>query len=355
MKTLATTSLILVLVLVTLSAYLRLDHSGIGCAAWPACYGNIGMPQTDSPTIDDAYQRLVEDATRPLSWATPVHRLVASVLGFMILGLCLMSFRLRKGRSISLGLLALTSYLAWLGIQSGDLHDPAVVMGNLGGGFAMLGLLGWLVFRKAPPAQHSDASPGLRKATTAAIVILSAQIVLGGLTSANFAASACQTLPDCHGSWLPGSNLSTAFDLTRVHQIGETGIVLGGPERADIHKLHRLVAILSVLSVIVAAVLAMRAHSDLRVVGSIVLSIVLIEFAVGVSAILTDIPIAVAVAHNWLAGILLLVLLKLHAESQIHNRKYSSSCIRPAASRTGAVLPGSSDRGRESNPPVDDP
>jgi cytochrome c oxidase assembly protein subunit 15 len=318
MSKLATTALVLVIVLVSLSAYLRLDHSGIGCAAWPACYGSIGLPEATVPTVDDAYQRLLEEARQPLSWATPLHRLVASVLGLTILALCLTSLRVRKDRVISFGLLTLTVFLAWLGIRSSGLHNPAVVMGNLGGGFLMLGLLGWLVFRNEPPPTPEKMNSTLRVASTIAIVVLGTQILMGGLTSANFAASACQTIPDCHGSWLPGPNLATAFDLSREHQIGETGVVLGGPERADIHKLHRLVAVLTVLSVIVAAVLAIRAHSDLRVVGSIVLSLVLVEFAVGVSAILTDIPIAVAVAHNWLAGILLLALLKLQAESQVY-------------------------------------
>lgn len=318
MKKLATTALILVIVLVSLSAYLRLDHSGIGCAAWPACYGNIGLPDTASPTVDYAYQRLLEEARQPMSWATPLHRLVASVLGLMILALCLSSLSLRKDRAISFGLLALTVFLAWLGIRSTSLHDPAIVMGNLGGGFAMLGGLGWMVFRKERP--QSDAHSKLRTASTIAIVILSVQILLGGLTSANFAASACQTLPDCHGSWLPGPNLAVAFDLSRIHRIGEAGIVLGGPERADIHKLHRLVAVLTVLSITTAAVLAIRAHSDFRFVAYIVLSVVILEFAVGVSAILTDIPIGAAVAHNWLAGILLLALLKLQAESHVYHR-----------------------------------
>jgi cytochrome c oxidase assembly protein subunit 15 len=315
MNKLATIALVLVIVLVSLSAYLRLEHSGIGCAVWPACYGNIGLPEAAQPTVDDAYQRLLEEARQPLSWATPLHRLIASILGLTILALCLTSLKVRRERIISLGLLGLTVFLAWLGIRSTSLHDPGVVMGNLGGGFAMLGLLGWLVFRERQPASPGDTNSRLRAASTIAIVVLSAQIFIGGLTSANFAASACQTLPDCHGSYLPGSNLSTAFDLTRVHQIGETGVVLGGPERPDIHKLHRLVAVITVLSVIVAAVLAIRANNVLRIVGFVVLSVVILEFAVGVAAILTDIPIAVAVAHNLLAGILLLALLGLHAQS----------------------------------------
>lgn len=316
MKTLVTTSLILVIVLISLSAYLRLDHSGIGCAAWPACYGNIGIPEAHTPTVDDAYQRLLDEATQPLSWATPLHRLVASVLGLSILALCLMSLRSGKNRTLSFSLLALTVYLAWLGIRSGGLHDPAVVMGNLGGGFAMLGLLGWMVLRKDSRPPGGDAVFWLRMATTVAIVILSAQILLGGLTSANFAASACQTLPDCHGSWLPGANLATAFDLSRVHEISDTGMVLGGPERADIHKLHRLVALLTLLVVVTAGIMATRAGRDFRLIGTLVLAVVILEFAVGVSAILTGIPIGIAVAHNWLAAILLLLLLQLLSESQ---------------------------------------
>lgn len=316
MKTLATTSLILVIVLISLSAYLRLDHSGIGCAAWPACYGNIGIPEAHTPTVDDAYQRLLDEATQPLSWATPLHRLVASVLGLSILALCLMSLRSGKNRTLSFSLLALTVYLAWLGIRSGGLHDPAVVMGNLGGGFAMLGLLGWMVLRKDARPPGGDAVFRLCMATTVAIVILSAQILLGGLTSANFAASACQTLPDCHGSWLPGANLATAFDLSRVHEISDTGMVLGGPERADIHKLHRLVALLTLLVVVTAGIMATRAGRDFRLIGTLVLAVVILEFAVGVSAILTGIPIGIAVAHNWLAAILLLLLLQLLSESQ---------------------------------------
>ena len=41
------------------------------------------------------------------------------------------------------------------------------------------------------------------------------------------------------------------------------------------------------------------------------------EFLVGIAAILTGLPIAVAVAHNWLAALLLLALLKLLAEARV--------------------------------------
>jgi len=231
------------------------------------------------------------------------------VLGLLVLAMAFISIRRRRDRLMSFTLLGLTVFLAWLGIYSGGLHSPAVVMGNLGGGFTMLGLLGWMVFRDARP--RANAPPDVRRWVTVALVLLCVQIALGGLTSANFAASACQTVPDCHGSWMPGDNLWTAFDLSRQHEIGPTGIALGGAERADIHKLHRLGAALTFVVALVAALLALRAR--LTVAALSVLVLVAAEFCVGVAAILADVPIGVAVAHNWLAALLLLGLLRLLA------------------------------------------
>ena len=313
MQKLAIASLALVILLVSLSAYLRLDHSGIGCDPWPDCYGNIGGTNTEV-TVGDAYERLVQDARQPMSWATPLHRLVASVLGLLIVSLSLLSLINKRDRILAFSLLFLTVFLAWLGIYSEGLNNPAIVMGNLGGGFLMLGLLGAMVFRRPPdPGAGAGALPSL---VIAALVVLSAQILTGGLTSANFAASACQTMPDCHGSWLPGKDIGAAFDLTQTRQIGESGRVPGGAERADIQKLHRLVAALTAALVIAVGVMALRSGRYYRVSGALVVVLVAAEFAVGVAAILTELPIALAVAHNWLAAILLLALLNLLAQTR---------------------------------------
>jgi len=312
LKLLAAVSLIFVIALVSVSAYLRLDHSGIGCEGWPDCYGRIGVPAAASPTIGSTVERLALEAREPTSRATTVHRIVASTLGVLILALALAALRQRRDRMLTLALFGLTVFLAWLGIHSGGLHSPAVVMGNLGGGFLMLALLGWLVFRRARPRANAPSS--VRYWAIGALVLLSIQITVGGLTSANFAASACRTLPDCHGSWLPGPGLPTAFDLTRSHEIGPTGLAVGGPERPAIHKLHRLTGVATLITALVAGTLALAA--GLGVTALAVMLLVVAEFAVGVAAIMTDLPIGVAVAHNWLAAILLLGLLRLLALSR---------------------------------------
>lgn len=312
MKVLSWISLALVVLLVSLSAYLRLAHSGIGCSEWPECYGRIGEPPAVSTpeTTADAYRKLVRTSEKSLAWATPLHRLVASILGLSVCVLFAAAIWRRSHRLLTGTLLALTVWLALLGIRSGSLHDPAVVIGNLAGGFIMLGLLGWLVFTLGP---REKAPRRVTIAAGVATALLAIQVMLGGLTSANFAASACRTLPDCHGSWWPGKDLGRALDLGRVHEVTAEGQAVGGPERIAIHKAHRLGAAVTLMAALIAAVVAWRALPRLRTTAVIVAGLALTEFGLGIAAILAQLPITLAVLHNWLAAILLLSVLKLVA------------------------------------------
>jgi cytochrome c oxidase assembly protein subunit 15 len=318
MKTTVFLSLLLVMILVSLSAYLRLAHSGIGCADWPDCYGRIGDPPAETQTItsENAYQRIVAEASQPLAWATPLHRFVASVLGLFVVWLMVLALKLKKDRLLSLAILSVTVFLALLGVKSGGLHNPAVVMGNLGGGFLMLGLLGWMYFNQSPdqlPIQSNSKKSIPGGLLAAAVFMLVAQILMGGLTSANFAATACQTLPDCHGAWLPGSEIWTAMDLSRDHQVTSAGQALGGQERSDIHIAHRLGAVVTTLLILAVGLMAWRAGEALRFAGGLVLILVVAEFSIGIASVANGLPISLAVAHNWVAGLLLLVILKITA------------------------------------------
>jgi len=322
MKATVWMSLLLVILLVTLSAYLRLAHSGIGCADWPACYGQIGELPAGSQVIssENAYRRIVAEANQPLAWATSLHRLVASVLGLMIVLLVALSLKQKRNRLISIALLGVTVFLALLGIKSGSLHSPAVVMGNLSGGFLMLGLLGWMLFDAGDGKnnrQGQKALPGLLPAM--AVLLLVVQILLGGLTSANFAATSCQTLPDCQGRWLPGPEVFKALDLTTSHEVTSEGHVIGGQERMDIHIAHRLGAVATTILVLAVGFLSWRAGGRLRNTGVLVMLLVGVEFGIGIIGVASGLPIGLAVAHNWIAGLLLLALLKILALER--NRK----------------------------------
>jgi len=183
----------------------------------------------------------------------------------------------------------------------------------------MLGLLGWMAFG-GPGAKQQDAAgvPGRteRGWVVAALMVLCMQILLGGLTSANFAATACQSFPDCHGSWWPGPALATALDLSATHEVTAEGMAIGGGERLAINKAHRLGAAATALLVIVTGGLVLRNSGGarrLRSAAIIALALVLAEFGLGVASVVTGLPIALALGHNALAALLLLALVRMLA------------------------------------------
>ena len=327
MRALVWVSLLSVMLLVSLSAYLRLSHSGIGCLDWPACYGKIGESEIVSQPLstENAYQRIVAEASQPLAWATPLHRLIASGLGLLITGLVILAVMRKRGRLISLVLLGVTVFLALLGLKSGGLHSPAVVMGNLSGGFLMLGLLGWMLFAQKDGKIKTGgglSSPSLPRALPLiAVLLLVVQILMGGLTSANFAATSCQSLPDCHGSWIPGAEIWQAMDLSKNHEVTASGQAIGGEERIAIHMAHRLGDVLTGLVVLLLGLMSWKAGGGLRTTGIVVLVLVTVEFSIGIAAILSGLPIGLAVAHNWLAGLLLLALLRIAALNRVRRKQ----------------------------------
>ena len=309
----------LVIALVAISSYIRLSHSGLGCEVWPQCYSYIGQPH-DASALNSAGSP-GPPIQRPHSWAQPVHRMLASLLGVVILTLLALTWMTRSrwrgsGQclAITVVLFVLTLGLALLGIYSGHLHNRAIVMGNLFGGFSMLVLLGWLLLAAIVRPMTGLLQSRLRKITWLVLLLIATQIALGGLTGANFAASACTTFPDCHGEWLPGEDLIQAMDLSRAIEVDAHGYAIGGAERAAIHLAHRTMAWMLTI-----AVLALVASAWRRYLYGPALSLVVLlsaELGVGIAAVYMQLPIGLAVVHNWLAGLLLLCTLWLLALSR---------------------------------------
>src|SRR6185437_44579 len=144
-------------------------------------------------------------------------------------------------------------------------------------GLTTLSLLWWLLLTLWPAGNAAAGlsgradgpmSPALRLARALApvgLLLLAAQITLGGWTSSNYAAIACPDFPTCQASWWPQADFHSAFVLWRGLNIDYEGGILAGPARVAIHLTHRLGAATIALALGTIALLCLRRGLDAAV------------------------------------------------------------------------------------------
>jgi heme a synthase len=324
-RRLALFGMLLCLIVIVLGAWVRLTDAGLGCPDWPGCYGHLtpaGAERVEGK-IDSFDPGWEYDSGK--AWREMIHRYAATLLGFVIVLIAAIAIAYRRERPVSvpfaLTLLTIVVLQGTLGAFTvWWLVKPLVVVLHLAGGLTTLSLLTWmwLSLRRTtqqvlPGATRQDARlANARRAGVAAIVIVSAQIMLGGWTSTNYAAVACPDLPQCQGQWWPKDmQFDEAFVLWRGLDINYTGGVLEHPARVAIHFMHRLGAIIATLAVLLAAWLAWRQTND-RLVrrGALWISAALgLQLLIAVLMILQAFPLWLATGHNAGAAVLLLSLL----------------------------------------------
>jgi cytochrome c oxidase assembly protein subunit 15 len=295
-RRLALAGVFLVLIVTTVSAYMRLTAAGLGCAQWPACYG----------------QALNGGETNALSAPAPaarmLHRITATAAAALILAITLIALtnrrELRRELALSAVLLTLTLCLAILGRATPHAGSPAVAMGNALGGMAMAALLWWLAL--GPVSRPHTPSPAwMICLSITALTLAVLQVMLGTLTSASFSALACTTLPDCDGRWWPQAWSASQFDPFVAFADRD------GPSQA-VHLAHRLggLALTGVTAVLVWTTLRLVAKAG--VIALTLAALLALQLVLGGLAVMLSLPLPLVLAHNVTAVLILLTLLALH-------------------------------------------
>lgn len=304
-------------VVVVVGAYVRLSDAGLGCPDWPGCYGEL----TPHHALDDIEKAVAEQGGThgPVSlgkaWKEMFHRYIAGGLGLVILAIAVTAWlqrrELQQSPVLASSLVLLVMFQGALGMWTVTmLLKPVIVTLHLLGGLATLALLTWLGLRQEK-FQLVPAAAKLQPWALPALLIVIAQIMLGGWVSTNYAALACVDFPTCHGEWLPQMDFRHGFQLVRELGMTAAGIHLSYDAITAIHWTHRLGALVTFLYVGGFALALMRS-AGLAGYGLALLTVLLLQIALGIANVLAGLPLAVAAAHNAGAAILLLTMVVIN-------------------------------------------
>ncbi len=351
---------------VMFGAFVRLSNAGLSCPDWPTCYGKAAWPeqQHEIAKANEAFPDRPYETHK--AWREQVHRFLAGTLGTLVFALALVaSWRRPWARfsvivgaifaalgvtlymqgehrwslllsMLAMGLpifaavslhrpaawricvlaLAVVVFQAMLGMWTVTLLlKPIVVMGHLMGGITTFALLAYAALRFAGVSADDNGYADLRKAVVVGIVLLLAQIALGGWTSSNYAALACGTdFPKCLGQWMPPTDFREGFVLWRGIGVNYEGGVLDMAARSAIQIAHRIGAL------VVFCYLGWLSHRasrrGLRGQGLAIAVVLVTQVLLGISNVHFGLPLPVATLHNGVAALLLFTLLATLARTQ---------------------------------------
>ncbi|MES2831892.1 MAG: COX15/CtaA family protein [Pseudomonadota bacterium] len=326
--------------LIVFGAFTRLTDSGLGCPDWPGCYGQANPLQAHAEILAAQTAMPTGPVTVAKAWIEMIHRYMAMAVGVLIVSLMVLAWRrwwqqrqqlqqhidgdgnqpastaaakstttVESGQpwfaTMLFGFVCLQgAFGAWtvtLKLQ------PLIVTVHLLMGMGLLGLLAWLhAQHRLGQALPDEGAAALRWPALLAAVLLAVQIALGGWVSTNYATLACTDFPLCQGTLVPPMDYAEGFTLWRKLGMTASGEYLPFPALTAIHWVHRNSAfvVVAVLGWVGWRALAIP---SLRRTGTWLLVGLGTQFATGVATVYLEWPLALAVAHN--AGAALLVLL----------------------------------------------
>lgn len=307
---------------VGLGAWTRLSDAGLGCPDWPTCYGSITVPLSEQ-AIARAHELYPDQPfVAAKAWPEMIHRHFAKTIGVLCIamaGLALYASRREKNIPVkhAVFLLLLVCLQGAFGAWTVTMKlFPPVVTGHLLFGFATFTTLFLLALRLSPFLRnsHNVKARGLLPLAVLAIIVLALQIALGGWTASNYAATMCTGLPVCQDGWQAVLNFPEAF---AIHIYSGTTYEfaphLDAAAKLTIHVAHRIGAMMTtaVILLLVLLLLLRGGAGRYRIFAGWLLLVLATQLALGVSNVVFHLPLAVAVAHNVVALLLLQVLVAL--------------------------------------------
>jgi cytochrome c oxidase assembly protein subunit 15 len=287
-----------------LSALIRHQEAGLGCADWPMCYAVIDRSVAPASTVDAAAYALTPTATFKRA-----HRVIATLLVVLVLVIVYLTRQLAPlpgfGRFLPQLLVAVVLLLAMIGPASYRKTLPAIATINLLGGMAMLALGYWL-WRAVRAVPKRDGPVRLAWWALGLVIV---QVALGGWTSTNFAGIACTGLTQCPGAESTGAGMS-AFSFWRELALDDGGRVIMDNGQLFIQGAHRIVALLCAATVGALGVSLWRRGGAFMPDAIVLFALLALQIGLGIAGATQALPLPVVLAHNGVASLLLVMVLR---------------------------------------------
>jgi cytochrome c oxidase assembly protein subunit 15 len=337
LRKLAWVTAFLTLDLIMFGAFTRLTDSGLGCPDWPGCYGHSNPLSAGEPIRAAETALPSGPVTMTKAWIEMLHRYFAMAVGFLIIVLAVLSWqRWRRTRAAehSPWLAAFTLFAVCLQGAFGAWTvtmklQPAIVTAHLLGGVALLGLLVWLALREAASPALGAGAARLRPWAIAGLALVAVQVALGGWVSTNYAVMACPDFPLCQGRLVPAMDLAQGFTLWRDLGMTGDGEPIAFQALVAIHWVHRKFAY------VVFAALALLAWRAWRIDGvaqlaRLIAVLLALQFLTGLSNVVLQWPLSLAVLHNGGAAALVAVLVAFNFRLAQVSHQPARTAGRPA-------------------------
>ena len=278
--------------IVVLGATVRAHDAGLSCPDWPLCYGKL------VPTFD--FRIFLE-------W---FHRVVAAVLAGVILWSAFLLGRSRMlrrkfGVQIAAAIVLLVVQIILGGLTVLHLLEPKIVSMHLINAMLFFGILLWVplharrLLQPEVAVRSAKATPAFRWAMSSLLVILFAQLIVGGMVSTNQAGLACPDFPACFGSWVPPAGFHVWLQMS-----------------------HRYLGYAVLIAALVVSFLGLRQIFSpiVRTAVRWVPSLIVVQILLGVANVIWLLPEWASVAHLGNAVLLFVIVLRATADLWIAQR-----------------------------------
>ncbi|WP_375791678.1 COX15/CtaA family protein [Glaciimonas immobilis] len=358
--------------LIMFGAFTRLTDSGLGCPDWPGCYGHSN-PLLALSHINAAQEAMPDGpVTWIKAWIEMTHRYFAMGVGVLIIGLMMVAWIrwLKPVAAINAGQqtfkhatqyplqtppaqqLRNPRFSPWLptllffavcvqgafGAWTVTMKlQPVIVTTHLLLGLTLLALLTWLAARQNDHAPVAAKASKLTTPALVALLLLIFQMALGGWVSTNYAALACNDFPLCHGMVIPEMDFEQGFTLWR--HLGKTadGEYLPFQALTAIHWTHRMFAFVVIAFIAWLSCKAWRIEG-LRKTATGLLAMIGVQLLTGLATIFFNWPLAIAVAHNGGAALILLLLVMLNYKTRLPTAKQSLPVVQGTPAQADRII-----------------